>query len=93
MLIAKKHAYNPFQEEELIRSGAAIGETGGAMTFIFASAINPRLTAPVVSLYCLVTIALARIFLKERLTKKQYVSLAFVIAGIVLLGISEFLNA
>ena len=93
MLIVKKTAYNPFQDEELIRSGAAIGETGGAMTFLFASAINPRLTAPVVSLYCLVTIVLARIFLKERLTKKQYLSLAFVIAGIALLGISEFLNA
>ena len=93
MLIVKKHAYNPFQDEELIRSGAAIGETGGAMTFLFASAINPRLTAPVVSLYCLVTIVLARIFLKERLTKKQYLSLAFVIAGIALLGISELLNA
>ena len=93
MLIVKKYAYNPFQEEEFIRSGAAIGETGGAMTFLFASAINPRLTAPVVSLYCLVTIILARIFLKERLTKKQYLSLAFVIAGIALLGFSEFLNA
>ena len=93
MLIVKKYAYNPFQDEELIRSGAAIGETGGTMTFIFASAINPRLTAPVVSSYCLVTIVLARIFLKERLTRKQYLSLAFVVVGIALLSISEFLNA
>ena len=76
-----------------MRSGAAISETFGTMTFIFASAINPRLTAPVVSLYCLVTIVLARIFLKERLTRKQYLSLAFVVVGIALLGISEFLNA
>ena len=92
MLIVKKYIYNPFQEEELIRSGAATSETFGTMTFIFASAINPVLTAPIVSSYCLVTIVLAKIFLKERLTRKQYLSLAFVVVGIALLGISEILS-
>ena len=92
MLIVKKHAYNPFQEEELIRCGAATSETVGTMAFIFAASINPVLTAPVTSLYCLVTIGLARIFLKERLTKKQYLSLAFIIFGIALLGASEILK-
>ena len=93
MMIVKKYKYNPFQEEELIRCGAAAGETFGTMTFIFASSINPVLTAPVTSLYCLVTIVLARVFLKERLTKKHYVSLAFVILGVSLLGISGIFNA
>ena len=93
MLVVKKYAYNPFQEEELIRCGAATGETTGTMAFLFASSINPILTTPIASLYCLVTIVLARIFLKERLTKKQYLSLALVVAGIVLLGVSEIINA
>ena len=88
MLIVKKYIYNPFQEEELIRCGAATSETAGTMAFIFAASINPVFTAPVTSLYCLVTIVLARIFLKERLRKKQFLSLAFVVAGIALLGIS-----
>ena len=92
MLIGKKYIYNPFQEEELIRCGAATGETAGTMAFIFAASINPTLTAPVTSLYCLVTIILARIFLKERLTKKQYKGLAFLITGIALLGISGFMS-
>lgn len=92
MLIVKKHIYNPFQEEELIRCGAATSETAGTMAFVFAASINPVLTAPVTSLYCLVTIVLARIFLKERLTKKQLKSLAFLVAGIVLFGISEILS-
>ena len=92
MMIVKKCVYNPFQEEELIRCGAATGETFGTMTFIFAASINPVLTAPITSLYCLVTILLARIFLKERLTKKQFTSLAFLIAGILLFGISEILS-
>lgn len=89
MLIVKKYVYNPFQEEELPRCGAATGETVGTMAFIFAASINPVLTAPIASLYCLVTIVLARIFLKERLTKKQFISLAFLIIGITLFGISE----
>jgi drug/metabolite transporter (DMT)-like permease len=90
MLIAKKYIYNPFQEEELLRCGAATAETLGTMTFIFAASINPVLTAPITSLYCLVTIVLARLFLNERLNKKQYRSLAFLMLGIVLFGISNF---
>lgn len=93
MLIAKKHVYNPFKKSELPRFGAATCETLGTLTFVFAVGINPILTAPITSSYCMVTIILARIFLKERLTKKQYLSVAFVIAGIALLGISEIFNA
>ena len=93
MLIIKKYKYNPFKKEELVRCGAATGETFGTMTYIFAVAGNPILTAPITSSYCLVTIVLARIFLKERLTKKQYLSLAFLVVGIALLGVSEIINA
>ena len=92
MLIAKKYKYNLFKKEELVRCGAATSETLGTMTYIFAVAGNPILTAPITSSYCLVTVVLARIFLKERLTKKQYLSVAFVIVGIVLLGISEIIG-
>ena len=93
MLIAKKHLYNPFKKTELPRLGAAACETLGTMAFTFAVGINPILTAPIASSYCFVTIVLARILLKERLTKKQYLSLAFVVIGIALLGISEIIKA
>ena len=93
MLIIKKYKYDPFKKEELVRCGAATGETFGTMAFTFAVGISPILTAPITSSYCLVTIVLARIFLKERLTKKQYLSLAFLVAGIALLGVSEIINA
>jgi drug/metabolite transporter (DMT)-like permease len=93
MLIAKKHVYNPFKKTELSRLGAATCETLGTLTFVFAAGINPIFTAPITSSYCFVTIILARIFLKERLTRKQYLSVAFVIAGIALLGISEIISA
>ena len=93
MLIIKKYKYNPFKKEELVRCGAATGETFGTMAFTFAVGISPILTAPITSSYCFVTIVLARIFLKERLTKKQYLSLAFLVIGIALLGISEIVSA
>ena len=89
LLIAKKYVYNPFKKTELTRCCAGIGDTLGTMAFTFAVTLNPILTAPITSSYCLVTIILARIFLKERLTKKQYLSLAILIIGIALLGISE----
>ena len=92
LLIAKKYTYNPFKKTELVRCGAAAGETFGTMTYTFAVGSNPILTAPITSSYCLVTIILARVFLKERLTKKQYLSLALVVIGVVLLGISEIFN-
>ena len=87
--IVKKHAYNPFQPEEYIRCGAATAETFGTMAFIFAAEINPVLTAPITSFHCLLTIVLARLFLKERLSKKQYISLGFVVLGIVLIGFAD----
>ena len=92
MLIAKKYVYNPFKKTELSRLGAAACETLGTLTFTVAVGISPILTAPIASSYCFVTIILARIFLKERLTRKQYLSVAFVVAGIALLGISEIIN-
>ena len=93
MLIAKKYVYNPFKKKELTRLGAAASETLGTFTFTIAVGISPILTAPISSSYCFVTIVLARIFLKERLTKKQYLSLALVVLGIALLAISEIFNA
>jgi drug/metabolite transporter (DMT)-like permease len=92
LLIAKKYIYNPFKKTELSRCGAGVGETFGTMTFTFAVGINPILTAPITSSYCLVTIILARIFLKERLTSKQYLSLLLLVIGIALLGVSEIFN-
>ena len=64
LLIAKKYVYNPFKKTELSRCGAGVGDSLGTMAFTFAVGINPILTAPVTSSYCLVTIILARILLK-----------------------------
>jgi drug/metabolite transporter (DMT)-like permease len=92
LLIVKKYKYNPFKKEEALRCSAATGETLGAAAYILAVGINPILTVPITSSYCFVTIVLAHILLREKLTKKQYLSLAFLVIGIVLLGISGIIN-
>lgn len=89
LLVVKKQVYNPFQPEEYVRCSAAMGETFGTMCFIFAAEINPVLTAPITSFHCLLTIGLARVFLKEHLSKKQYISLGFVVLGVVLIGFAD----
>ena len=92
LLIFKKYVYNPFKRKERYSCGAAICETLGTTAFTFAVAISPVLTSPITASYCLVTIILARLFLKERLTKKQYLSLILLVSGIALLGVSEIIS-
>jgi drug/metabolite transporter (DMT)-like permease len=92
MLVVKKYRYNPFKKKEAIRCSAATGETIGAMTYIFAVGSNPILTVPITSSYCFVTIILARVLLKEKLTRKQYLSLVCLATGIILLAISGIFN-
>ena len=93
MLIKNKHVYNPFAIGERDKCFAALFEEGGQVFYVFAMASRPMLAAPLVASYCIVSVILSRIFLKEKLKKTQYACVFTVIAGIVLLGISEGLNA
>lgn len=89
LFIKEKKPYNPFTKTELPKMSAAICEEGGQVFYVFAMARNPVLSAPMVASYCIVSVILSRILLKEKLTKPQYACVLFVILGIVILGISE----
>ena len=54
-----------------------------------ASIIRRPVSYTHLAAYCVVSIALSRIFLKEKLPGKQYASVAIVIVGIILMGIAE----
>ena len=84
-----KRPYNPFRKTESVRCAGGILELVGNICFTYAIAENPVMATPVTSAYCLVTIIAARIMLKEKLQKKQYACLAVLVAGILILGISE----
>ena len=90
LLIKEKKPYNPFAVKEIKTKGAAaVCEEFGQIFYVYAMARNPVLAAPVVASYCIVSLLLSRIILKEKLTALQYACIFAVIIGIVLLGVSE----
>lgn len=75
--------------EQKSRIGAAIFETLGQFTYVYALSGSSVVAASMISAYSIVSIILSRIFLKETLNKKQYAVIALVMLGIVLLGITS----
>ena len=91
--IREKKPYNPFAKKELFsKAPAALCEEYGQIFYVYAMARNPVLAAPLVASYCIVSVLLSRVFLKEKLKLRQYLCVAAVVIGIVLLGISDGLK-
>lgn len=89
MLIRTKKAYNPFKKSEMSKGAASLCEEFGQIFYVYAMAAKPMLAAPMIASYCIVSIILSRIFLKEKLKASQYACVITVVIGIVMLGISE----
>ena len=68
---------------------AAVFETAGQATYVYAMSGNGVVAAPMIASYSIVSLILSRIFLKEKLTKLQYAAVTAVIIGIALLGLAE----
>ena len=68
---------------------AAVLETAGQFTYVYAMSGNGAIAAPIISSVCVVSLVLSRIFLKEKLTKKQYFFIFLVIVGIIGLAVIE----
>lgn len=91
--IREKKPYNPFAKSELPKAAAACCEEFGQVFYVFAMSRNPVVAAPMVASYCIVSVLLGRLFLKEKLKPAQYVCVFLVIAGIVIIGINDGLTA
>ena len=74
------------QKERLL---AALFETAGQASYVYAMSGNGVVAAPMIASYSIVSLLLSRIFLKEKLSLWQYVAVGAVIIGIALLGITE----
>ena len=68
---------------------AAVFETAGQFTYVYALGGVDAIAAPILSSVCVVSLLLSRIFLKEKLNWKTYAFITVVIVGILLLAISE----
>ena len=85
---AKKVKFGPLpQHKDKIL--AAVFETAGQFTYVYALGGVDAVAAPILSSVCVVSLLLSRIFLKEKLSWKTYAFIAIVIIGILLLAISE----
>ena len=76
--------------EQKDKALAAVCETAGQLTYVYAMASgNGAIAAPIISAVCVVSLILSRIFLKEKLTKKQYAFIGIIIVGILMLAVIE----
>ena len=85
---AKKVKFGPVpQHKDKIL--AAVFETAGQFTYVYALGGVDAIAAPILSSVCVVSLLLSRIFLKEKLNWKTYTFIAVVIFGILLLAVAE----
>ena len=68
---------------------AAVFETAGQFTYVYALGGVDAVAAPILSSVCVVSLLLSRIFLKEKLSWKTYLFIGIVIVGILLLAVAE----
>ena len=83
---AGKLSFSASHRDKLL---AAVFETAGQFTYVYALGGVDAVAAPILSSVCVVSLLLSRIFLKEKLSWKTYAFIAVVIIGILLLAISE----
>lgn len=77
--------------QEAPKYTGAIFETVGQFFYIYALADSRHVAfaAPIISSYCVVSVLWSRLFLKEKLSLKHYLSILLVIIGVVILGILD----
>ena len=87
-LKAKKVKFGPIPQHKN-KVFAALFETAGQFTYVYALGGVDAIAAPILSSVCVISLLLSRIFLKEKLNWKTYAFIAVVIIGILLLAVSE----
>ena len=77
--------------DEAPKYTGAVFETIGQFFYISALADSAHVafSAPIISSYCVASVIWSRLFLKEKLSRKHYASIALVVAGIIILGILD----
>ena len=85
-LIYLKHKKEKFEiHKEKNKLLAASFETVGQFFYVFAMADNSTLSATIVGSYCVLSMLLSRVFLKEKLSLKKYIAIFSTIVGIIVL--------
>src|SRR5699024_423804 len=79
--------FHIFKERD--KGFAALLETGGQFFYVFAMAGNAIIAAPLIAAHGIFSVILSRIFLKEIMSKRQYLMIVIVMIGIIILGFTD----
>ena len=89
LLVVKKAKFKA--ELELPKYLGAICETVGQLFYIYALSDTEHvaMAAPIISSYCAASVLWSRLFLKEKLSWKHYLSIAIIVIGIIIMGVFD----
>lgn len=87
LVFIKKQRYNLKEERFNVLGG--IFETAGQFFYVYALSGNSVVAAPLMSIDSIVAVIFGRIWLKERLSKKQYITIIMITIGVFILGFFE----
>ena len=84
ILIKEKKPYNPFTKQSAPRILGAVADNVGIVFYSYAMAINSVSTDPLLAVYPVFVMIGGRIFMKEKVSKQQYLLLLGIVAGSVM---------
>ncbi len=88
----EKKIYNPFTKKSAPRLLGAVADNVGIVCYSYAMAINSVSTDPLLALYPILVMIGGRIFMKERVSRIQYIFLLGVVAGSVMVIVDTVLR-
>jgi EamA-like transporter family. len=91
--ITEKSVYNPFTKKNAPRIFGAVADNVGIVFYSYAMAINSVSTDPLLALYPILVMVGGRVFMKEKVSKDQYIFLLGIVAGSVMIIISTVCGA
>lgn len=83
----KKETFSIIKEK--VKLAAALFETAGEIFYVTAMSGNSTIAAPIIGSYCVLSMLLSRIFLKEKLSKKEYFGIFLVLLGVIILALFD----
>lgn len=83
----KKEDFSIINEKPKL--AAALFETAGEIFYVTAMSGNSTIAAPIIGSYCVLSMLLSRIFLKEKLSKKEYACIFLVLIGVIILALLD----
>ena len=84
IFIKEKKAYNPFTKKSAPLIMGAVADNFGVVFYSYAMAINSVSTDPLLAVYPIFVMIGGRVFMKEKISKTQYLFLLGIVAGSVM---------